>query len=939
MAPVEASLTGTYEYGLVALSVFLAVLSSYAALDLAGRVTSARGRGRAVWLWGGATTMGTGIWAMHYVGMLAFRLPVAVQYDWPTVVVSLLAAILASAVALFVVSRRVMGTIPVVVGSCVMGGGIAGMHYIGMAAMRMQAMCHYSLPVVGLSVALAIVISFVALRLAFRFRDHAAAWAWQKAASALVMGAAIPVMHYTGMAAATFTASSRFDGSLAHAVTETSLGTIGIILVTCMAQGLSVAAAVADRRFSAQRFELDVSERRFREVFERAKTGIAIAEFGNLRIFDVNPALQKMLGCSAEELSRSQTYTDLTHPDDREKDAKAVRRLLTGEYDHLHLDKRYRLRDGRHVFADVDLSILRDASGKPRYVLHLATDFTQHIRAEAELKAAKEAAEASSGAKSDFLATMSHEIRTPMNGILGMTELVLDSDLTSEQRENLDLVKFSAESLLTVINDILDFSKIEAGKMELESIPFDLRASLGETIKALNFRTQKKGLNLTCAVMPDVPETLLGDPGRIRQLLFNLIGNSIKFTDHGGIHIRVEQKSESADSTILHFAVEDTGIGIAEDKQARIFEAFSQAEGSTARKYGGTGLGLAICVRLVKLMGGKIWVESRSGQGSVFHFTLQLKVQEAPSAEWAASAPEQLRGLRALIVDDESTNRKVLQAMVERWGLKPAAVGSGREAFNELRRAHSDGNPCGLVLLDNQLTDMSGFQFAEQLRQEQAFPPPRIILLTSLGQMGDAARCRELGISAYLMKPVRQNELYDSIRLIMQQASSQTELLVTRHSLREAKNRSRVLLVEDNVVNQRLAVRLMEKRGYITTVAADGAAAVAAFEKEPFDLILMDIELPDMDGFEATAAIRAAGKSAGRRIPIVAMTAHAVAGYREKCLAAGMDGYVTKPISTAQLFTAIEAALAAGGATSGASPGTLDAAGRETPLAPAAIET
>ena len=902
-------MTGNYEFGLVILSVLIAMLSAYASLDVTSRLTSARGRGRARWLGGGAVTMGAGIWTMHYVGMLAFRLPVPVAYDWPTVLLSLLAAILASAVALFVASRRSMGIGAALCGSMVMGGGIAGMHYIGMAAMRMKAMCDYSPIIVAVSVVLAIVISFVALQLTFHFRNEEKSWRWRKAAAALAMGAAIPVMHYTGMAAATFMAMDSVDGSTAHALSATSLGTAGIILVACLAQALSVLTSIADRRFSAQALQLEGAVRRFRAVFEGAGLGIAVVELAGERIVEINPAYQKMLGCSAGELQFFETFDQLTHPEDRKKDAQEVRRILNAEIDYLRLNKRYLRRDGREVLADVELSILRDAAGKPQFILHLASDVTRQRQAEAELKTAKEAAEAASAAKSTFLATMSHEIRTPMNGIIGMTDLVLESQLSAEQRENLDLVKFSAEALMTVINDILDFSKIEAGKMEIESLPFDLRASMSETIKALSFRAKKKGLELSCEVSPEVPEALLGDPGRIRQLLFNLIGNSIKFTEQGGIYLRVEEKSEDSASSILHFSVRDTGIGIPEEKQAQIFEAFSQADGSTARKYGGTGLGLAICVRLVGLMGGKIWVESEVGRGSTFHFTLRLKVQSAQPRE-AAAQPELLRNLPVLIVDDQYTNRIVLQAMLEKGGMKPVPVESGREALEELQKAAKNGRPYPVVLLDSQLTDTDGFDLAREIKQDPSLELSRLVLLSSAGQLGDASRCREARISGYLVKPVHQVELFESIREVMRQSPQQNrEWLVTRHSLREAKSHSRILLVEDNAVNQRLAARLIEKRGFLVTVAADGKAALAELKKESFDLVLMDVEMPGMDGIETTAAIRAKEKSTGGHVPIVAMTAHAISGYREKCLAAGMDGYVSKPIRPAELFTAIESAL------------------------------
>ncbi len=556
---------------------------------------------------------------------------------------------------------------------------------------------------------------------------------------------------------------------------------------------------------------------------------------------------------------------------------------------------------GKRLFTYKSASVVKDERGDIVGGVESFIDVT-------ELISAREEAIAADKAKSEFLANMSHEIRTPLNGIIGMTQLALEMDLSAELREYMELSKSSADSLLSLLNDILDFSKIEAGKLDIDAISFSLRECLGTTMSTMALRAHNKGIELAYHIPSEIPDALTGDPGRLRQIIINLVGNAIKFTMKGEVVTNIIPVSENEDSVTLHFMVEDTGIGIPHKMLTSIFNPFVQADGSTKRKYGGTGLGLAISARLVEMMGGQIWVESEENKGTKFHFIISFDLQKNPVTKWNRMNLAQLADMHVLVVDDNYTNRKILFDILKGWKMKPTLTADGFEAMKAIKEAKERNESFPLILLDCQMPEMDGFQLAENIKNADNGMNSAIIMLTSAGQRGDARRCRELGISAYLMKPVKHFDLLDTISetLSTRMDEDENKTLITRYTIEEKRARMRILLVEDNPVNRKFITSLLKKRGYIVTEAFNGIEAIECFKNERLDLILMDIQMPEMDGVEATNAIRKLETGSDSHIPIIAMTAHAMKGDRERFLKEGMDGYISKPIRVNELLNTID---------------------------------
>ena len=664
---------------------------------------------------------------------------------------------------------------------------------------------------------------------------------------------------------------------------------------------------ITDRKRAEQ--ALSESETVYRSLSENLPLNVVLNDV-NGRLTFGNKSYCEMMGHPLSELL-GKTDGDLFPAEQAEKYRDDDRRVLATDK-RFHDVEKHVTADGRSTYVEVLKLPVYDAAGDAIGVQCIFWDVTDRVQAQQQLVVAKEEAVAANSAKSDFLANMSHEIRTPMNAIIGMTELLQDTELADSQAEYVRMVNESGESLLSLINDILDFSKIEAGKLELESIPFNLHDTLGDTMKSLAIRAHRSNLELAFHIDPDLPEVLIGDSGRLRQVVVNLVGNAIKFTERGEVVLDVKCDSEGPGGLNLKFAISDTGIGIAQDKLERIFEAFEQADSSTTRRHGGTGLGLAICARLTHLMGGRIWAESEEGKGSTFCFTAQFEVSAGEANRKCKLPPPKLRGMKVLIVDDNSTNRRILEEMIRVRGMQPVVSADANQAIELMREAHSNGEDFPLVLTDVNMPDNDGFTLTEWIKSDEFLQSAVVMVLTSGDRPGDLKRCRELGVAAHLMKPVKQSELLNAIVVAFGISTAEQDSREDTPSGPTVEVPPlRILLAEDAIPNQLLAVGLLKKWNHTITIANNGKQAIALLETKPFDLVLMDVQMPEMDGLEATAAIRRMESARElplqpkRHIPIIATTAHAMKGDEERCRQAGMDGYVSKPIRVKKLHEQI----------------------------------
>ena len=929
------SLSGSYDPSLVALSYVVATLASFTALSFAWRVARTESWASARWLAAGAVGMGVGIWSMHFVGMLAYHAGMPMAYDVGLTLASIGIAIASSALALWIGTRPGLTAGGLGVAGLVLGGGIAGMHYSGMASMEVPARLHYDPVLFVASVGIAIAAAIAALWIFSKLSHHERPHVPLTVGAALVMGLAICGMHYTGMAALVLTPEA---GHAAHGAPEGAgwmalavaggtalvlLAALGALLFDYRYTVVQASEARLAALVAARTVELADQKQLLETLFDAIPDAITVVDLDGRYLAANQVAMQAW-----DEEARADVLGKTAHDlfDDADADRfRAYQREAAAAAGAHRVEHPLVLSDGREMIALTTRVPLRNDEGATVGIVGITRDVTLEREAEARLREAKEAAEAGrkaaeagTRAKSEFLANMSHEIRTPMNGVIGMTGLLLDTDLDAEQRDFVDTIQTSGDALLAIINDILDFSKIEAGKIDLELAPFDVRDCVESALDLIAPSAAEKGIELAYSIHDDVPGRVVGDVTRVRQILVNLLSNAVKFTPQGGVCVRVSASPLGAgigDGVRLRVAVEDTGIGIDADKLAAVFESFSQADASTTRQYGGTGLGLTISRRLAEMMGGELGAESEVGAGSTFAFTIQAEVAEHERRVFLRVDQPELEGKRVLVIDDNAVNRDILSRLVGRWGMEQAEADSGALGIAAAKDADAARAPFDLVLLDMQMPSMDGIETARRLRRELDHPPV-IVILTSISRDSSVReQAREVGVDALLYKPTKPAALHDALlRAFTDRGRAETARpddtappqgtgWVSRPGAGGGRPPTdlRVLLAEDNLVNQKVALRLLERMGYAADVVANGADAVAAVADastadRPYDLVLMDVQMPEMDGLEATRHIRA---SDATQPFILALTANAMQGDRERCLAAGCDGYLPKPIARA----------------------------------------
>ena len=917
MVDAVAPYRAAYDPWLVAVSVLIAVLAAFVALSISSRMVAAKTwQSRWAWASAGACCMGGGIWGMHFMGMLAFTLPCGVGYDPLGTLASMLPGILASGVALHVIGRvSEPGLGRLIVGAVLMGAGIGAMHYAGMAAMRPEALMRFEPGLVAVSVVVAVALAFISLAARFQLRRYRCSTAVATVVAASIMGSAVAGMHYTAMQASVFfpEPGARLDA----ATFSTAPMAVLITLISALVAGLALVGSIAGRqselaaelkgevaRREALEQEAEGGRARLQAIFDAVVDAIVTVDKHG-RILQWGSSAQRIFGYASAEIVGADLAILMPDPDpDRGRHAGDVASIIG-----VARELAGRRKDGTEF--PVELTVSEVRNGAEVFFTAILRDITERKRAEAELVRAREQAEAANLAKSQFLATMSHEIRTPMNGVLGMANLLASTSLNDRQRRLVDNVARSGEALLGIINDILDFAKIEAGKFELSAVPFDAHEAIAELTDLFSERCAKKGLEFIYFVAEDVPTRVVGDPVRLRQILVNLVGNAIKFTERGEILVELSLAKTDADGVVLNCAVEDTGIGIPPEQCARVFESFHQVDGSMSRARGGSGLGLSITRQLVDLMGGKLTVESELGRGSRFAFTARFRVAEQETE--TPRGPRHLpRSLRVLLADANAVSAHVISLYLASWQVDATVVSSIDEAAAACRAAAAADRPFDVAILDAKGLGAPAIALAKSLRDA---PGPRrsdVVLLVGIDSYMADSSLEALDAAAVLPKPVRASELFNTLVAI---ASDGGQRSLMPHFMRRKSRAAlpnfaaRILVAEDNPVNQEVATGILETLGCAVVTAPNGRSAFRQFTEESFDLVLMDCEMPVMNGIDATRRIREhellvqalPDHKHKRRTPIIALTAHGLNEVRAECLAAGMDDFLVKPFDNLQM--------------------------------------